>query len=74
MSKTILFQALQFSQTVVIQINQFCISKQFGSIYTDNPFYFKQFSLARVHNLIVKTISISNCSDYSNSSISANLA
>ena len=35
-------------------------------------FYFKQFSLAWVHSLIVKNISISSYSVYSNSSNSAN--
>ena len=30
------------------------------SFYTNNQFYFKQFSLAWVHSLIVKSISISN--------------
>ena len=30
--------------------------------YVNNPFYYKQFSLARVHSLIVKNISISNYS------------
>ena len=36
-------------------------------VYAYNQFYFKQFSLA-VHSLIVKNISISNYSAYSNSS------
>ena len=35
--------------------------------YVNNKFYLKQFSLAWVHNLIVKNISISNYSIYSNS-------
>ena len=30
--------------------------------YTNSQFYFKQFSLARVHSLIVKNISISSYS------------
>ena len=33
MSKTFLFQAIQLSQTVLIQIIQFSISTQFSSIY-----------------------------------------
>ena len=37
-----------------------------------SQFYFKQFSLAWVYSLIVKNISISNYSVYSNSSNSAN--
>ena len=40
--------------------------------YANNQFYFKQFSLAPVHSLIVKNISISSYSVYSNSSNSAN--
>ena len=40
--------------------------------YTNNLFYFKQFSLALVHSLIVKNISISSYTIYSNSSNSAN--
>ena len=40
--------------------------------YTNNVFYFKQFSLAWVRSLIVKNISISSYSVYSNSSNSAN--
>ena len=39
---------------------------------TNNQFYLKQFSLAWVHSLIVKNISISNYSVYSNSSNSTN--
>ena len=38
----------------------------------NNQFYFKQFSLALVHSLIVKNISISSYSVYSNSSNSTN--
>ena len=41
-------------------------------LYTNSQFYFKQFSLASVHSLIVKNISISNYSVYSNSFNSAN--
>ena len=37
--------------------------------YVNNQFYFKQFSLAWVHSLIVKNISIANYSVYSNSYI-----
>ena len=37
--------------------------------YTNNQFYFRQFSLAWVHSLIVKNISISSYSIYSNSSV-----
>ena len=40
--------------------------------YANSQFYFKQFSLALVHSLIVKNISISSYSVYSNSSNSAN--
>ena len=40
--------------------------------YENSQFYFKQFSLAWVHSLIVKNISISSYSVYSNSSNSAN--
>ena len=40
--------------------------------YTNHQFYFKQFSLAQIHSLIVKNISISTFSVYSNSSDSAN--
>ena len=40
--------------------------------YVNNQFYFKQFSLAWVHSLIVKNISISNYLVYSNSSNSDN--
>ena len=36
--------------------------------YANNQFYFKQFSLAWVHSLIVKNISISSYSVYANSS------
>ena len=36
--------------------------------YTNNQFYFKQFSLAWVHSLIVKSISTSSDSVYSNNS------
>ena len=35
--------------------------------FLNNQFYFKQFSLALVHSLIVKNISISSYSLYSNS-------
>ena len=34
MSKTFLFQAIQFSQTVLIQTIQFCISTQFSPIWS----------------------------------------
>ena len=37
--------------------------------YVNNQFYLKQFSLARLHSLIVKNISISNCPVYSSSYI-----
>ena len=37
-----------------------CINKAFS--YTNKQFYFKQLSLARVHSLIVKNISISSYS------------
>ena len=40
--------------------------------YTNKQFYFKQFSLEYVHSLIIKDISISNYSVYSNSFISSN--
>ena len=40
--------------------------------YTNNQFYFKQLSLAWVQSLIVKNISISSYSVYSNSSNSNN--
>ena len=40
--------------------------------YANDQFYFKQFSLAWVHSLIVKYISISNYSVKSDSSNSAN--
>ena len=40
--------------------------------YANNHFYFKQFCLALVHSLIVKNISISSYSVYSNCSNSAN--
>ena len=40
--------------------------------YANSQFYLKQFSLACVHSLIVKNISISSYSVYSNSSNSAN--
>ena len=40
--------------------------------YTNNQFYFKKFSLAWVHSLIVKNISISSYSVQSNSSNSNN--
>ena len=46
-SKTFLFQAIQFSQIVLIQTIQFCIRINF--LYTQlntKQFYFKQFSLA----------------------------
>ena len=39
--------------------------------FVNNHFYFKQFSFAWVHSLIVKNTSISNYSVYSNSSNSA---
>ena len=41
-------------------------------IKDNNQFYFKQFSLALVHSLIVKNISILSYSVYSNGSNSAN--
>ena len=49
----------------------------FGGYLTPNPFlysqfYFKQLSLAWVHSLIVKKVSISSYSVYSDSSNSAN--
>ena len=47
MSKTFLFQDIQFSQTVLIQTIQLSIQKLF---------LFKQFSLALVHSLKVKTV------------------
>ena len=37
--------------------------------YVNNQFYFKQFDLAWVHNLIVKNISISNYSVIYNNSV-----
>ena len=40
--------------------------------YANIQFFFKQFSLAWVHSLIIKDISISSYSVYSNSSNSAN--
>ena len=40
--------------------------------YANSQFYLKQFSLAWVHSLIVKNISMSSYSVYSNSSNSAN--
>ena len=40
--------------------------------YVDNQFYFKQFSLAWEHILIVKNIYFPNYLGYSNSSNSAN--
>ena len=40
--------------------------------YANDQFYFKQFSLAWVHSLIVKNITISNYSVYSNNSNSNN--
>ena len=45
--KTFLFQAIQFSQTVLIQTIEFSIRTDF--VYTQlksKQFYFKQFSLA----------------------------
>ena len=47
MSKTFLFPAIQFSQTFLLQTIQFSIQKQF---------HFKQFSLAEIHSLNVKTV------------------
>ena len=48
MTKTFLFQAIQFSQTVLIKQNQFCIGTYFSSIqihfYSHNQFYLKQFN------------------------------
>ena len=41
--------------------------------FTNNQFYFKQFSLARVHSSMVKNIFISSYSVYSNSSNSKQL-
>ena len=40
-----------------------------NTFYVNNQFYLKQFSLAWVHSLIVKNISISNYSVYSSSYI-----
>ena len=70
MSKTILFQAIQFNQRVIIQTIQFSISIVF--IYTQlkvktvlfqtiqfsiqRKFHFKQFSFALIHSLNVKTV------------------
>ena len=50
-SKTFLFQAIQFNQTVLIQPIQFSISIDF--VYTQLNVYIKQFSLAQVHSLNV---------------------
>ena len=41
--------------------------------YTNNQFYFKQFSLAWVHSLFVKNIAITSYLVYSNNNNSANL-
>ena len=41
--------------------------------FTNNQFYFEQFSLAWVHSLVVKNISISSYSVFSNCSNLANL-
>ena len=50
----------------------FCrLSNAKSIFYVNNQFYFKQFSLAWVHNLIVKNLSFSSYSVYSNSSNSA---
>ena len=55
----------------------YCISTFVGYLmlspfYVNSRLYFKQFSLAWVHSLIAKIISISNYSVYSSSSNSAN--
>ena len=50
-----------------------CVSGRYGistiegyliHFYTNNQFYFKQFSLAWLHSLIIKNISISSYSVY----------
>ena len=56
LSKTFLFQAIQFIQTLLIQLIHFSISIDF--VYTlvmSKQFYIKQFSLAKVHSLNVST-------------------
>ena len=50
----------------------FFFSLWYDLTWDQNPVYFKQFNLAWVHSLIVKNISISSYSVYSNSSNSAN--
>ena len=60
--------------TISVQSKQFKV-KTIQYKYSFNfkkQFYFKQFSLASVHCLIVKNISISSYSVYLNSSNSAN--
>ena len=47
-------------------ISNFVVYLMPNLFYTNNQFYFKQFSLAWVHSLIVKNISISNYSVNSN--------
>ena len=59
MSKTFLFQVIQFSQTVLIRTIQFSISIVF--VYSQlniKLFYFKQFILALVGSLNIKTVPV----------------
>ena len=55
--KHFLFQAIQFSQTILILIVQFSVSTVFAyTVKCQKQFYFKQFSLAQVRSLHVKTV------------------
>ena len=77
MWKTFLFQVIQFSQAVLIQLIQFSVSTV--SMYppkkkTTVPFQIIQFSISMQfkckYGLIVKSISISSYSVWSNNSVS----
>ena len=46
LSKTFPFQAIQFTQIVLIQPKQFSVSMDFAYTQMSKQFYFKQFSLA----------------------------
>ena len=82
--KKIIFQIVQFSIGTQFQcwlvgwlFRFYSISTFIGYLmpnpfYSNNQFYFKPFSLAWVHSLIVKNISISNNSVLSNSSYPSN--